>query len=156
LAIADHIGSNDASFNNGNGFNDGIIIARHLANGSVTGSAISSYLTTRQNDTTNTTETAARILTGWGVIAYNTGSTFISETVTFGTPFTNPPIILTSFAGDHSTSQIYGSNGNLVEALVQTKPVLPTASGFTVYLHKPSGGNFSAGFGFYTWIAIGA
>jgi len=29
------LGANDASFNSGNGFNDGIILSRHLANGSV-------------------------------------------------------------------------------------------------------------------------
>lgn len=43
------IGSNDASFNTGDGFNDGIIIPRHLATGAVTSPALALSKTTDAN-----------------------------------------------------------------------------------------------------------
>lgn len=122
---------------------------------SIQGANIANYKIVRQNNTTNSTETSARFLSGWGVMAYNTGTTFVSESVTFDTAFTSAPIVTISFGGDHASLQTYGSGGNLVEAVVSTKPVNISTTGFTVYMHKPSGGNFSAGYGFYQWFAVG-
>jgi hypothetical protein len=67
--IWNELWANDASFNSGAGFNDGIIIARHLANGSVTPSALATgaskaYVATSEvtssttyTDLTTTTDT---------------------------------------------------------------------------------------------------
>lgn len=126
-----------------------------IEDSAVTGAKIATYKIVRQNDTSNTTETTARILTGWGVIAYNTGATNVNEAITFNSAFTSAPIVTVTFGGDHATLQTYGSGGNLVEATINAKALLITTTGFTVYLHKPTGGNLAAGYGFYQWTAIG-
>lgn len=122
---------------------------------SVTGTQISTYRIIRQNDTTNTTELTARILTGWGWIAYDTGANTVLETVTFASAFTNLPIVQVTFGGDHGSSTTYGAGGNNISGRVHAKAHSITTSTFVVQLHNGEGVNFSAGNAFYQWQATG-
>jgi len=149
------IGSNDSSFNLGTGLEDAVIINRHLAANAVTGDKISNYKTLRQDDTTNSTETAARILTGWGVIPVSTGQSIYGEGITFNGAFTSKPIVLAQYSGD-SLSNTANGGGNTIEGIVVSKVHSITTTGFQVYFAKPNGTNWGGnGFGYYNWIAIG-
>lgn len=86
------LGSNDASFNTGNGFNDGIIINRHMANSSVTGNNLSlGFAKFYGNLSSNWTTTSAvanvpgincSITTNGGAIYIYTAATFSTSTQT--------------------------------------------------------------------------
>lgn len=65
------LGSNDAAFNNGNGFEDGILIARHFANNAVPGNGIATNAITlgyaSKTDAFSTTATAPQQVTGMSI-----------------------------------------------------------------------------------------
>lgn len=111
----------------------------------------------RQDDTSNTYQVGNTvILTGNGVMAYNTGAAAMTEAVTFGITFTATPNILVSTASDAGIAVGYGaSTSNNVEGLLSIKSSAQTTTGFSVWIHKGGVGNFGAGFVYYTWIAIG-
>lgn len=72
------LGSNDASFNSGSGFNDGIILTRHLAAGSVNTTAMRpNYLvSTGNNNGTGSRQTSSTSFTVTGTsLSYTTGTT---------------------------------------------------------------------------------
>lgn len=116
---------------------------------------ILTIFTNRQNDTVNTTETAAKIQTGWGYIQNNTGSAAISKAVTFPVAFSGTPILLISLAADNSTNGGYGTGGNTVEGKLSIKSAGQSSTGFTAWIHTSAGTNFAAGYTYFTWIAIG-
>lgn len=135
---------------------DAGITTAKIADSAITGAKISTYKIVRQDNTSNSTESTARILTGWGVITNNTGASSISETVTFDSAFTNKPIVLIICGGDHATTTNYGDGGNNIEARIIAKAHTITTSGFTAQLvTESSGNNFGSGSSFYQWIAIG-
>ncbi len=120
----------------------------------IDGTAINSYKVVRQNDATNTTETAARILTGWGVIIPGAVNTAI-ESVTFNTPFSSPPIVLISPGGDHASAATYGAGGGNIQAFT-SEAIAVAATGFTSYNRTTSAASWNVGNTvFYQWIAIG-
>lgn len=147
------IGSNDSSFNLGTGLEDSTIINRHYAPASISGDKILSYGTKRQNDTSNTTETAALVQTGWGVMAYSSSTVF--ETITFPTAFVGKPIVVATFGGDNPSNGAYGTGGNSVEGIVVGKAHTITNTSFIMQLHKSPTGTFASGYAYYQWIAIG-
>lgn len=72
------LGYNDASFNTGNGFNDGIIIARHFAAGAAGTTAVRpNYLqaTGNTNGTTTRSVSSSNYLVPGTILTYTTGST---------------------------------------------------------------------------------
>lgn len=75
--------------------------------------------------------------------------------VTFQTPFTEIPIIITDFAGDQvSGAAAMGSGGNTVQGRVVSKHVDDTVNGFNLRFYADA--SWSAGNRAYaTWIAIG-
>lgn len=148
------IGSNDASFNNGNGFEDGILVTRHYADSSITGAKIASYRTKRKNNGSAIAETAARIETGWEVVQPGATSQG-SKAVTFQTAFTNVPIIFTDMGGDQTSgTQALGNGSNTIQGRVVTKHVDDTVNGFTLRFYADAA--WAAGNNVYlTWIAIG-
>lgn len=149
------IGSNDSSFNLGTGLEDSVIINRHLASGAVTGDKITNYKTLRQDDTTNSTETAARILTGWGVIPVSTGVSIYEELITFNGAFTNKPVVVGQYSGDLA-SIVNNGGANSIEGIVTCKVHTILTTGFRMYFAKPNGTNWGGnGYGYYNWIAIG-
>ena len=109
----------------------------------------------RQDNTTNSYKHNSVMLTGWGVVPYNTGAAAVSENVTYGITFAAIPIVVGSNAGDHGSLTTYGSGGNLVEGRLSFKTTAQTTTGFTIFIHTAGGTNFAAGSGFYTWIAVG-
>lgn len=118
-------------------------------------SNVSSFSFTRQNDTTNITETTARTLTGWGVITITSGTAQYSETVTFNSSFTNLPIVVVCPGGDAltATGPSYGNGGNIIAASWSAKAISITTSSFAVQLNTSSVG--ANGYVFYQWIAMG-
>lgn len=151
--------SNDASFNDGSGLNNiSNPIVANSANHLVLTPGTSKFVKVavlRQDNTTNAYKNNSIILTGWGVVAYNTGAANVTDAVTYGITFDAAPIPVGVFGGDHGTLSTYGSGGNLVEGLLNFKMHTVTTTGFTAQVHKPSGGNFAAGNGFYQWHSIG-
>lgn len=109
----------------------------------------------RQDNTTNSYKHNSVILTGWGLVAYNTGAANVTDTITFGITFADRPIVVGVFGGDHASATTYGSGGNLVEGLLNFKIHTITTTTAVAQVHKTSGGNFVAGNGFYQWMAVG-
>lgn len=126
-----------------------------LGSSVVTGTNIASYKILRQDNTSNSTETAAKQQSGEGFIVNDTGANTISETVTFPSAFSFIPIVVATFGGDHGSSTTYGAGGNNVSGRVHIKAHTISTTGFTVQLHNGEGVNFSSGNSFYQWIAIG-
>ena len=125
-----------------------------IKDGAVTGSKITNYKIVRQNDTTNSTETTSRILTGWGVVTNAINNTQ-SESVTFNSAFSSAPIVIVTCAGDKATNDGYGSGGvNLANGIIPRANAI-TTTGFNVTLNKADGTNFASGYTWYTWIAVG-
>jgi len=128
------------------------VVTTNLTDSSVTGVKIASYRTRRQDNTTNSDETAAKIQIGWGYITFSSAAQG-SETVTFPTAFTNRPIVVCTFGGDSVSGTNYGDGGaNISAAFAEALAV--TTSGFTAVVSlkgtTPVNGNF-----FYQWTAIG-
>jgi len=117
---------------------------------------VSNLSVKRQNDTTNTTVTGAKMETGWGVVTNNTASNSISEAITFSAAFSTIPIVTVTCGGDNASSTTYGSGGVNLAAGIVSQAVGPSTTGFTVLLAKRDSTNFATGFTFYQWIAIGA
>lgn len=123
-------------------------------NASVTGEKIANYKIVRQNNTSNSTENTARILTGWGVIAMG-GVATGTEVVTFDSAFTSIPIVTLTYGGDNASSTTYGSGSiNLKQAYGGA--VSLTTTTFTAYIRSADGTNWPGGAqAFYQWTAIG-
>lgn len=126
-----------------------------LADAGVTGPKLSgTYKITRQDNTTNSTESTARVLTGWGLITPGV-ATIATELVTFNSAFTSPPIVMATYGGDTTgATSTYGSGAATVQNAYATA-ILVTATTFTIRLVSP-GGSWAAGNTvYYQWIAIG-
>lgn len=123
-------------------------------NASVTGEKIANYKIVRQNNTSNSTENTARILTGWGVIAVG-GVATGTEVVTFDSAFTSIPIVTLTYGGDNASSTTYGSGSiNLKQAYGGA--ISLTTTTFTAYIRSADGTNWPGGAqAFYQWTAIG-
>lgn len=113
----------------------------------------------RQDDTTNTYQAGNSVtLTGWGVLAVNTGASSYAETVTFGVTFSQRPIVVITSGGDALTASgsAYGTGNNTIAANILTKAYAITTSSFTAFVGSGNNTNFGAnGFAWYQWIAIG-
>lgn len=126
-----------------------------LDDSSVIGAKIASYRVRRQDNTTNSNETAALIQTGWGVMATVAATTAYSETVTFPTAYTDKPIVVCSGGGDALTAAgtAYGTGANIVSSDWAAKAISITNTTFVPYLKTSSVG--ANGNVWYQWIAIG-
>lgn len=151
-------GSNDASFNTMNGMNDGVIVARHFAAGSVTGPAISSYSDSRNNNGTTLNETSSLLQSGWagGAAGSTTGS--VSFAVTFPVAYTNaPPIVVAVSGGDQTSGTVaYGNGSNTVQGQVFAKAVSITKTGCTIFVFSPTSNWIASNIIYAQWIAIGS
>lgn len=113
----------------------------------------------RQDNTTNSTVNAARMETGWGVMAISTAANGWQETVTFGTAFTTTPIVTISPGGDAVTASgtAYGTGGNNIVGAWSAKAMTPTTTNFIARLNTSSGANAGAnGYVWYQWVAVGS
>lgn len=126
-----------------------------VANDSIAGSKISTYKVVRMDDTTTSNENSARILTGWGVITPGAVNV-ASEVITFGTAFTNKPVVTLTYGGDAASATTYGSGGpNIKDACFTTAHAI-TNTTFTARFQTRDGSNWAAGNTvFYQWTAIG-
>ncbi len=150
------LGTNDASFNTGNGFNDNIIVTRHIADSQVTGAKIASYRGKRQNDTTNTDETAAIIQYGWGAVVMGGSGAIADETVTFPQAYTSRPIVLISAGGDQTSGAVaLGNGGSTVHGFVTSKVHTVTTTTFRAYCFTTAGSWAAGNIIYYHWLAIG-
>lgn len=153
------LGTNDASFNDGSGLNaiaNPITAASgsHLQLVAGTNKLVKTAVL-RQDDTTNTYQNGNTvILTGWGVITATATFSF-NESVSFGVTFSQAPIVMAIYGGDHASSSTYGSGAATLKiALAQAGAISTT--GFTVTITSRDGSNWSAGNKlFYQWLAIG-
>jgi hypothetical protein len=116
------------------------------------------YRVVRKDDTTNTTEATARILTGWGYVAGNNAA-FNSKSVTFNSAFVSAPVVIVTNAGSSSGTSwpITGGETSLNIGLNNISNL-----GFNVRMAKFAIAGFDAGTVlatganyFFTWVAIG-
>lgn len=127
----------------------------NIADNSVSGSKLSSYKVSRQNNTTNTSLTNARIETGWGWMQFTSSVTVNSELVSFGTSFNDKPIVVVTFGGDAgNVPAVYGTGGNNIQGPSSAKAVSITNNGFTAYVWANSSWSANDTV-YYQWIAIG-
>lgn len=129
-------------------------VASNLPAGSITGASIANYKIARQNDTTNISESTAKILTGWGVIVPGAVTT-ASETVTFSSVFTSAPIVVLTYGGDNASATTYGSGVIAANVATATAHTI-TASSFIARIQSTGGAWAAGNTVFYQWIAIGA
>lgn len=125
-----------------------------MADSNVTGAKIASYRTKRKNNGSGINETSARIETGWEVVQPGAVASGI-KAVTFQTPFTNVPIILTNCGGDQASgTQALGNGANSIQGKITTKHEGDTVNGFNLRFYADA--SWSSGNNVYlTWIAIG-
>lgn len=119
---------------------------------------VDDFQVSRQDNTSNTTESNSRIEVGWGVIAISTAANNWSEAVTFSTAFVDKPIVILTCGGDALTASgtAYGTGANSIVGNWSHKAHSITNSGFTAHLHTSSGANAGAnGYVWYQWMAIG-
>lgn len=109
----------------------------------------------RQDNTTNTTVTAAKVQAGWGFIANVTSTDAVTKTVTFPVAFTQIPIVTATQGGDNASSTTYGSGANAVEGRLLIKAYSISTTGFTVQIRTGGATNLGAGNSFFQWIAVG-
>lgn len=127
----------------------------NIADNSVSGSKLSSYKVSRQNNTTNTSLTNARIETGWGWMQFTSSVTVNSELVSFGTSFNDKPIVVVTFGGDAgNVPAVYGTGGNNIQGPSSAKAISITNNGFTAYVWANSSWSANDTV-YYQWIAIG-
>lgn len=133
---------------------DNAVSTAKIADGAITGAKISTYKVLRQDNTTNSTESAARMLTGWGVITPGTAAAG-AEVVTFNSAFTSRPIVVLVCGGDNASSTTYGDGAvNIKQAYGVAHTV--TTTGFTALVRSTDGSNWGSGNTvFYQWVAIG-
>lgn len=132
-----------------------------LADNAVTGQKIVSYLNQRQNDTSNVTETTAKVQSGWGRMTFMGQNAYMAESVTFPQAFSSIPLVIVSHGGDRTAAQgsgSYGGGGNNIHGQVYGACYNITTTGFMAKAGtSAAGGNYSAGDTiYYQWFAIGA
>jgi hypothetical protein len=111
----------------------------------------------RQNDTTNSIVTGARVETGWGVFAQAAISKK-TESVTFGAAFATAPIVTVTYAGDQTGGTVaYGNGGDTVKGPVSIKVTAVSTTAFTLYAQPSDASSWGATDNvYYTWTAIGS
>jgi hypothetical protein len=155
------LGSNDASFNAGNGLNDSVIVARHLANGSVTPPAANDLTkaVNRQNITTNSVVTNQLIQYGWGYFT-GSGARSQSQTVTFPVAYDNVPMVVLSYNGARNTSRgVPASPSDAIDGYYDvihgTAAVATTTNVIAAISFLDAASIPTAMYHLYSWIAIG-
>lgn len=118
-------------------------------------SLITTVFTNRRNNSSNTTELAAKIQTGWGAITVGTAGAVQTTAITFPVSFSAAPIVLITFGGDQASGTVaLGSGNNTVQGVAGAKAYAVTVNGFTAYMWA----NASWSIGniiYFHWIAIG-
>ena len=116
---------------------------------------VSNLSVARQDNTTNSTIGGSRIETGWGVMTPGAAAS-ASETVTFRTAFTDKPIVIITFGGDHASSSVYGDGNNNIKLYTAAKAVAITNTTFGAYVYTTDSTSYAAGNKvFYQWVAMG-
>jgi hypothetical protein len=133
----------------------GAVNTAALAANAVTGAKIASYSTNRDNNGTNTTESVAKLQTGWAAATAGGTVSSLTATVTFPVAFSSAPIVVCVFGGDQiGGSIVYGSGGNNRVGTVSAKAYGVTTTGCTLY--AAGGSSWSSGdILYWQWIAIG-
>ncbi len=112
----------------------------------------------RQDNTSNSTLTGAKIEIGWGVVTVTTGLSQVIETINFANAFTQKPIVLLTTGGDALTSAgtDYGNGGNIISGNLISKAININLGYFSVHTSNGNNGNWGAnGYAWYQWMAIG-
>lgn len=125
--------------------------------GGITGDKLTSYKVQRQNDTTNTTLTGARIETGWGWILGTGGVSYAGENISFSTPFTVAPIVICSNVGSRLTTNptLISDLTSPADMIIETSAV--ATGGFRLDMETRAANNTDVNKRYgYSWIAIGA
>jgi len=114
------------------------------------------YRVLRQNDTTNTTSTTSKILTGWGAFTFSSSVSGFIETVTLPETLSAVPIVSVTFGGDQTSgSVVLGNGGNSVKAGGFIKAYDVTTTNFKVRFVTSDGTNYSSGnIAYYHWQAV--
>ena len=152
---------NDAAFNSGAGFNDSVIVARHLAAGAVTAPAILNYNIPYQKDNSNTisnttSNTNVLMQVGWGQVVGN-NSTNVADTVTFPTSFTTVLGLVVTLGGV-KTSPAAASITDLTLGYTTVAEVSwsnLTNAGFQLDMNRSTTTFATTAFYGYTWMAWG-
>jgi hypothetical protein len=114
------------------------------------------YKVLRQDKTTNTSMSSARIQTGWGYVQGDEDEDEVDKRVTFPSSFSEPPIVvLTSLGLDTGTpGSIDDFFGTVSQETTHATDI--SASGFKVVVSRGDGSDFTGNFYFgFSWIAIG-
>lgn len=107
-----------------------------------------------QSDTTNSTKNT-RTQAGWGQI-FGSGSTGMSESVTFPAAYTTPPVIVVSSLGYKNGGSIAASIDQFNTGagnMLAPQALNITTTGFTIQFQGTS--NFGGAYHGYSWMAIG-
>jgi hypothetical protein len=124
-----------------------------LKTGAVTGVKIASYKALRQDNTTNSTENTARILTGWGYIQ-GAAATTGTKAIVFNGAFSSAPIVICTVVGIKTSvpTSVGDTTGGVFGGTVQG--VSSTTTGFTATYYQAASVPTNI-YVVFTWIAIG-
>ena len=127
-----------------------------ITNGAVTGAKIATYKVNRQDNASNSVESAAKLQSGWKVVAINTGQARYIIDVTFPVAYTDKPIVLAINGGDCLTAggSAYGNGILSITGTWRSQAQAITTTGFQMVL-EANGNPGANGYVWGQWIAIG-
>lgn len=133
---------------------DGTIVTTKLADNAVTGAKISSYKVQAQADTVNSTQSSAKIYTGWGQIL-GTNASSITEIVTL-------PAAVGGILSATSTSLGFKTGGTVAANITEFDSEIATAFGIQITditttsfrVTLTSTGTFGPAYHGYSWTLI--
>lgn len=112
---------------------------------------------TRDNNGSFVQAPGSRIVAGWRGATFGGAVSNMIFSVTFDKPFTEIPIVNTTYGGDQPSGSVaLGSGANSVKLFAGAKAVNVTTTGFTLYIFSTDGTLFAAGNSAYAhYTAIG-
>ncbi len=127
-----------------------------ITDGAVTGAKIATYKVNRQDNASNSVESAAKLQSGWKVVAINTGQARYIIDVTFPVAYTDKPIVLAINGGDGLTAggSAYGNGILSITGTWRSQAQAITTTGFQMVL-EANGNPGANGYVWGQWIAIG-
>lgn len=153
------LAANQARFNDGTGLGDGIIVTRHLNDGSVLSTKLAEafFKGRKQAFNTNSLVSGYKIEHGWTYVQGN-NTTTLNRAVTFPTAFSAPPVVLICFTAAALTSEGAPADTSAFTTGWSSIPTMNaddvTSAGFNAVWLASTSHSSSYYFG-ASWIAIG-
>lgn len=155
------LGENDDALATGAGWDDDVLLARHIPDGGIPSVALAqSFLRgRRKNSTTDISFTDYKIQAGWGYLPGD-GTPGVNQNTNFPEAFTAAPLIVISYAGarlvsDGTPSSLQDFSASVADSRRIAAAAKPTTTSFESSVIDAAGNTSNLVNYAYAWIAIG-